>query len=325
MTAGRRTLVGGLAAAFPDIDVLASYLSPLSYLYYHRGITHSLPLLPLWALLLAAIFALIWRRKPGWRAYFGVCALGLATHIAGDLITAFGTMIFAPFSDARYALSATFIIDLWFTGIIVAALLGCAIWRRSGIPARAGVAVLVAYVGMQVVLQHRATEFGESFAATQQIRDARVSAIPRPVSPFNWTVVVANGDRFHYTHINLVRERVRDTNAAAGFIARLNAPYLPLHAAEWMVADRYGSAADEIALARDAFTHPAFGFYRWFAAFPVLLRVDAGGADRCVWFHDLRFLTPGRDGTPFRYGMCRQDGGSWTPYQLIGSARALVH
>lgn len=39
--------------------------------------------------------------KAGWRALYGVTALALAAHIAGDLITSFGTMIFAPLSDWR--------------------------------------------------------------------------------------------------------------------------------------------------------------------------------------------------------------------------------
>src|SRR5574339_390145 len=81
----RRVGLGFVAAAFPDVDVALSWLSPLAYLYYHRGVTP-------------------------WRAYFGVFAWCIAIHIAGDLITSFGTMIFAPFSDARYALSTTFII-----------------------------------------------------------------------------------------------------------------------------------------------------------------------------------------------------------------------
>src|SRR3954462_4045699 len=62
---GRRMVVGALGAAFPDSDVAASYLSPLSYLYHHRGVTHSLLLLPLWAVLLSLLFAFIWRRRHG--------------------------------------------------------------------------------------------------------------------------------------------------------------------------------------------------------------------------------------------------------------------
>src|SRR5918993_2230956 len=86
---GRRMLVGAAAAAFPDLDFVTSYLSPLSYLHHHRGITHSLLLLPLWAMLVAAIFAAIWRWKPPWRAYLGIAPIGIASHIAGALISAF--------------------------------------------------------------------------------------------------------------------------------------------------------------------------------------------------------------------------------------------
>src|SRR5438105_6777307 len=107
----RRIFVGFLAAAFPDIDFVSSYISPLSYLYHHRGITHSILFVPIWAFVIATMLAVLWRMKPGWRAYIGVAAWGIAVHIAGDIITNFGTMIFAPVSDARYALSTTFIID----------------------------------------------------------------------------------------------------------------------------------------------------------------------------------------------------------------------
>ena len=58
-----------------------------------------------------------------------VCLLALGLHIAGDVITSFGTMIYAPFSNARVAWSTTFIIDLWFSGIIVAGLAAAWAWR----------------------------------------------------------------------------------------------------------------------------------------------------------------------------------------------------
>jgi inner membrane protein len=323
---GRRMLVGAAAAAFPDLDFVTSYLSPLSYLYHHRGITHSVLLLPLWGLLVAAIFATLWRARPPWRAYIGIAAIGIASHIVGDLITAFGTMIFAPFSDARYALSATFIIDLWFSGIILAGLLASALWRTSRVPAIAGMALLVGYVGLQVVLQQRAIDFGEAYARDNLITGATVTAMPRPVSPFNWTVFVADATHYRYAHINLVRKTVRPPpDANTGFIARLDAAYRPRPDAQWLRAERYGSGAETSELARAAFSHDAFRFFRWFAAYPAFFRADAGEESRCAWFHDLRFITPGRDNTPFRYGMCRSEGGEWRPYQLVGDERKPVY
>ena len=323
---GRRMLVGAAAAAFPDLDFVTSYLTPLSYLYHHRGITHSVLLLPLWAALIALIFAALWRFRPGWRAYFGIAAIGVAAHIAGDLITSFGTMIFAPLSDARFALSATFIIDLWFTGIIVLGLLASAMWRGSRRPAIAASVVLAAYVGVQWVLQQQAIDFGREHARGAGMTAAKVTAMPRPVSPLNWTVFVDDGGRYRYAHVNLLRKTAPpEPDARTGFIATLDAPYRPLHDARWLDAGVYGSTAEEAALARDAYRQPDFRFFRWFAAYPALFRVDAGNPGSCVWFHDLRFITPGRSTTPFRYGMCREGASEWRPFQLIGDQRRAVY
>ncbi len=121
-TLPRRIAAGFLAAAAPDLDFVISYAGPVAYLEHHRGVTHSVLLLPLWALLLSWLLAKILREPRGWRALYGITALSLAAHIVGDIITSFGTIVFAPFSDWRAAIGTTFIIDLWFSGIIVAGL-----------------------------------------------------------------------------------------------------------------------------------------------------------------------------------------------------------
>jgi inner membrane protein len=315
---GRRIVVGFFAAAIPDLDVVVSWISPLAYLYHHRGVTHSLLMLPLWAMVLAWLCALLWRRDRSWRAYVGVIALGLAGHIAGDWITSFGTMMLAPFSDARFKLSTTFIIDLWFSAIIVAGLLLSLAWRKSRTPAIFGVAVLAAYVGFQFLLQQRAIEFATAYAQSGGLRQPRVSAMPRPVSPFNWMVVVEDGERYHYALISLSRREMPSPSAAQnGFIARLGAPYLPLEHAIWVQSDRYGPP-HHAALAKQALQQPQLAFLRWFAVYPVLYRVDSGNPSTCVWFQDLRFLTPGRDKWPFRYGACREGEGAWAAYELEG-------
>lgn len=321
----RRVLVGFFAAAFPDADVLFSYISPLAYLYHHRGITHSIPLLPLWAVALAWIFAYIWRNRPGWRAYAAVSALGVGMHILGDWITSFGTMIFAPFSDWRAALSTTFIIDLWFTGIILVALLTAALWRTNRAPAIAGLLVLGAYIGLQYLIQQRALDFGADYARAARLDGAAVSAQPRPVSPFNWMVIVEDGSRYYYSLVNFARREAPTLSPDAGLIARLAAPYLPAEQAVWVTVDRFGSDTERAALANQAFSAADFGFFRWFARYPVLFRIDEGNPETCVWFQDLRFFTPGRARWPFRYGVCRKPGTSWRPYELENGARFAVY
>jgi len=315
---GRRLFIGFLAAAAPDLDFVISTIGPVEFLLYHRGVTHSLVVLPLWAYLLARLCAVIWRRDRPWHAYFGVIALGLGIHIAGDWVTSFGTVVFAPLSDARVGLGTTFIIDLWFSGIILAGLAASVFWRASPVPAIAGLAALCSYIAFQGVLQQRALEWGEAYARDAGLKQAEVTAQPRPVSPFNWMVIVRSGEEARYSFINLARREPLRPAGNAGTIARLDAAYLPLGQAQWVHATRYGSSDAERATAREAWSQPQFAFFRWFAEEPVLLRVDSGNPSTCAWFQDLRFFTPGRDTWPFRYGMCREEGGPWQLFRLFG-------
>jgi inner membrane protein len=321
---GRRIFIGFLATAAPDLDFVFGYLGPIEYLYHHRGITHSLILLPLWAFLLARLAALAWRRDRPWRAYFGIVAMGLGLHIAGDWITSFGTILLAPLSDWRFGIGTTFIIDLWFTAIILAGLGASVIWRRTPFPAIAGLAALCGYVAFQGVQQQRAIDWGESYAKRAGLSQATVAAQPRPVSPYNWMVIVRNGDDVRYSFVNLVRREPLAAPPGAGLVRRLDAPYLPLELAKWVHASRYGTSEPERAVAREAWAQPQLEFFRWFAEEPVLLRVETGNPSTCAWFQDLRFFTPARSAWPFRYGMCREGGGTWRLFQLVGEERLPV-
>lgn len=285
----------------------------MEYLATHRGVTHSLVLLPAWALLYSWILAVALREPGGWRALYGVVVLALGAHIAGDLITSFGTIVLAPVSDWRAAIGTTFIIDLWFTGIILAGLAGSAVFHRSRIPATAASVLLAGYVGLQYVQKERAEDFGEAYARSLGLREARVVVHPRPVSPFNWTVFVSDEETHRFAHVNLIREEPRRYQPGDGFIARIDAPYLPLEQAVWVSRPRYG--ATDQAMIREAWNSPALAVFRWFADLPAFDGMSKGST--CVWFVDLRFLTPGREGMPFRYGACRD--GPQAPWRFVTS------
>lgn len=305
--------LGFFAAAFPDVDVAFSVISPLAYLQYHRGITHSILLLPVWAWAVAWMWSRVRRNAAAFKAYLVVSALAIGIHILGDLITSFGTLILSPISDRRFEWGTTFIIDLWFSGIILAGLLGSWLVRRSRIPAVVGLLVLAGYVAFQWAQQLEAVEVGENYAREQGFDDYRVTALPRPVSPFNWMIVIEQPRAYHYAFVNLRRTRSVPASADDGFIRRLDAAYVPAATAKWARVLRFG-AGESVALAEQAWEQPNFAFFRWFAALPVIADVEHGDPS-CVWFRDLRFLTPGRTTWPFVYGMCRAEGGVWKAYE----------
>jgi inner membrane protein len=243
-------------------------------------------------------------------------------HILGDLITSFGTMIFAPLSSTRVEWGTTFIIDLWLTGIIVAALVGAWIWRSSRIPGLIGIAVVLGYIGLQWQLGRQATEIGIAYVHAQAIPAARVRALPRPVSPFNWMIIVTEPDRYHYANVNLRRKQPLAQGPEAGFVRRLDMHYLPIERLRWQTLPKFGDGAAR-AFSEEAWRQDEFAFYRWFAAYPLVAEVSRENGADCVWFRDLRFLTPGRESWPFRYGMCREPGGAWHAYSYPEGGSAL--
>jgi inner membrane protein len=125
--------------------------------------------------------------------------------------------------------------------------------------------------------------------------------------------------------VNTRRTEPLRVTPADHFIRRFSAPYLPLAQAEWRSVRKYGDPGDA-ALARSAWDHPEFAFFRWFAQFPVADGIERSSSDVCVWFIDLRFATPGRETVPFRYGLCRPVEGSWRAFRSDGAlGRIAIH
>lgn len=316
-------VAGALAATFPDIDYLLHAVSEMSYLRGHRGVTHSLLLLPLWALLIAWLMPRLVRRSGqgvDWRAFYAVACAGIAIHIAGDLITQFGTMILAPLSDRRFGFGTTFIIDLPLTGILLAGLLASAAARRSRWPAAVGLLALCVWVGVGALGRAEALAAARGYAASRGIAAVAVDAAPRPASPFNWTAIVFDGERYHYAHLNTRRTEPLEAGPDASFLRRFSAPYLPASMAQWQVRERFGDdGASE--LARAVWEAPDFAFFRWFAMFPVLDDAGPRGAERCASFRDLRFEIPAREATLFRYGLCGNGRGGWKLFEQTAGGR----
>jgi len=319
-------LVGAVAGAFPDIDVLARWAGEMAYLRHHRGITHSLLLAPLWAVLLAvlmsAAFASVRAPGVGWKSLYAIALAAIVAHIAGDWITHFGTLLLAPLSDARFGLGAVFIIDPVFSGLLLAGLLAAAVWPRQRWPALAGLALAGGWVALAWDARRDALAEGHAHAQRAGIAVVEVDAMPRPASPFNWTVVVYDGHSYHVAHLNTRRREPRVAGPDAGWLRRLSAVYAPARLATWELVPRFGNGADA-AWARQVWQHEQLATFRWFAAAPVLVRTTErraadGRVERCAVFGDLRFGFPGRGEVPFRYGLCLHGERGATLVRLVG-------
>jgi membrane-bound metal-dependent hydrolase YbcI (DUF457 family) len=119
-----------IGAELPDLDFLFDLGGPIVGFQHHRGITHAFAGALGLALLAAGILYTVLRYRPYW-SLVGLLYLGALLHIWMDYLTSYGTQIFLPFDAGRYTADAVFIIDFFYTGLIVTALLVIRMVRRQ--------------------------------------------------------------------------------------------------------------------------------------------------------------------------------------------------
>jgi len=305
-----RFLLGGAAALFPDSDwVIQLFADELVYLNLHRGITHSLIMLPFWALLLGWLIARFWPQKRDWRDAALIVGISIGIHILLDFITSYGTKLFAPLAGAPLAFPSTFIIDPWITLILLLGAL--AAWYRPGrLLPRCSLAVLAAFLLFQGSMKLNALEHAREAASDKGFPSAQVHALPQPISPLHWHLIVETVDSQYDARLGFLR---RPTSVAedAGLLRRHWQAFNPPQALIWQEWPRYGRP-EQADFAREAWRQPEFEGFREFARLPYLWGVKTRDGQRCAVFHDLRFRIEGLDESPFQFAMCRDEQGDWS-------------
>ncbi|MBL3601771.1 MAG: metal-dependent hydrolase [gamma proteobacterium endosymbiont of Lamellibrachia anaximandri] len=295
-----RMTVTAVAAVFPDIDYLSFWLDPLVFLAdWHRTATHSFLLMPVWAGLLGSLFMLFRPARARWRSVYGLCALGITTHLLLDLMTVFGIRIFYPASEAHYSFGTTFIIDLITTSILAVVLFHFLRRHRRSV-ALSGMALIIMYWGIQWVLKTQA----HTIAADQVTVAAHVYALPQPFSPFYWKLIRRSEDSYEVAYLSLLADET-------GLLTLYRGP----KALHWRQYSLLGSNIGLHSMVREAWQHHRFNKFRSFAQFPVLYRVDQEESTTCVWFTDMRYTLPFIQ-PAFRYGMCKNIDSPWHLYRL---------
>ena len=315
-----RMAAGFLAAAFPDADFIFWFFGDLAYLNNHRGWTHSVVMLPVWALLLSVAFAWLWRGRYHWRQFYAISAMGIGAHILGDIITAYGTMILAPLSMMKFAFATTFILDPWFSGIILLALLlAWAFKPYSRHIAVMGLVLLVSFVGYQARQHQKALDIARAYAMDKGWQAAEVHALPQFLLPYHWKLVVIDQDQYHVAYVNLIKQQQQHATVAdmqQGFIRGVLDYFRPRNQLNWLVRERYGKQNDMHSLAREIWSLDEFRDIRRFMRFPALDRIEQRAEGTCGVFVDLRFVIDGVRNSPFQFGACRKQQQIWHLYRF---------
>ncbi|MDF1511229.1 metal-dependent hydrolase [Robertmurraya sp. DFI.2.37] len=191
------TAVG--ASLIPDIDVI-SQLWDTGGLYqmWHRGITHSIFLTPIWALLFYLLAILLFKVKDKRLFFLGLLAVFI--HNTSDLFNAWGTGYLEPFSSIRITFGTIPIVDLVFWVILaVAFLLSRKNKERSPFYFRAAWGLIVLHLVIQTT--QGALIYKNYQAEYEQI------ALSADFVPWNFTVITKTEDEVKLYHDNLFKEK----------------------------------------------------------------------------------------------------------------------
>ncbi len=313
----REAWTGFFAAMFPDADALLSPGSTAFYVTHHRGLSHSFLLIPIWAVALALVAALVppvaqgdARRRLA--RLFAISAAGLASHILLDWITSFGTMFLSPWSWARFSLDWVFIVDLYLSGILVASLFWARLPAARGQrAARLGLFAATLYIFFCGLRHRDAMRVAKDLAGPAA---ARWAAIPQPLSSSRWMLVFPDdtGTRARFVDLDKPAEHgtfapPSRTQAAqaqpwpggfGSFLAGLASLYeAPERAPETFTPGANGVFAEK------AMSDPAAAPFRRFARFPAAMQTTNADGSIAVTLVDLRFGVVGRRFNRFNFVM----------------------
>jgi len=300
-----------LLSMAPDADILLRFFSDTVYLQHHRGLTHSLLMLPLWAWLVFSLGSRRIKQHPGMPWLIG---LALLLHICLDLITTFGTMILAPFSDWRASLDLLFIIDPFLTACLLLPLLPGLIWkqhvRKLGV---LSLLLMFSYLGLTFSNQQQAI----NLAKKTHPNAIAVNALPLAFSPWHWQMIVTYPNHYVRAEVNLKpgfpgTSMLFDESFVTGLLSsKITGPDNIL----WQELPAMHTVKQAQGL-------PGTAFYAWFARYPVLLKQHAD----YIEFGDLAFGGGAPGVRPaFQLHIDLKDGASESNSALSAHASGITH
>lgn len=181
------TIVG---SQIPDIDTILKLRNNAVYLRNHRGITHSIPAVILWPLIIVAILRPFFPDANLLHLWLWTF-LAVFLHVFVDIFNAYGTQALRPFTPKWVALG---VINTFDPFIFTLHVLGLLIWIAGVHPGYTFLAIYIVIIAYYIIRfsAHRKVE-----AEVQRMIPDATDIIVAPTLRFNnWRIAVMNKRQF---------------------------------------------------------------------------------------------------------------------------------
>lgn len=239
MVAGVLGLLSGLA---PDLDAfIRSQSDPLLALEFHRQFTHSLLFIPIGSLICALVLHPLIAKTRGlsFKQSWLYCALGYGTHALLDSCTTYGTQLFWPLTNERFAWNTISIIDPVYT-LPILILLVFAIWKRDPWLARVAFLWALIYPTLGMIQRDRAEAVGWQLAQERQHTPIRLEAKPSFANILVWKVVYETEHRYYVDAVRVgTSVKTYPGESIAKLDVSLDFPWLDLNSQQAKDIERF--------------------------------------------------------------------------------------
>lgn len=238
----------------PDLDIIAyPWLDKMQQLSWHRGLSHSI----LMCFVAAAVFGWllaklhhkkgVTQKQATWFVF-----ITWVTHITIDCFTSYGTQIFEPFSDHRFALNNMSIIDISFTLPMLTGLLLVLFFQRDSaartIIGRVTALWLCLYAIASFVLKDQANRYFEHQLAERGITPSRMMTAPTISNIFLWRMLAEVDGQYHIAYWSVFDDPQRpcriDKTASGHTLLNPLENYPQVQKLSWFAKDWHKVVAD---------------------------------------------------------------------------------
>ncbi|OZT12835.1 hypothetical protein CHN50_10435 [Priestia aryabhattai] len=185
-------MIGVIAGSLaPDLDTILKLKNNAHYIRNHRGITHSIPAVALWPLLIIVIVSLFFPNANLFHLWIWTFA-AVIIHVFVDVFNAYGTQALRPFTDKWIALGVINTFDYFIFSVHVVAIL---IWFLGMSP---GPTFITMY---SIIALYYVWRFYMRHQIAKKIRQKFPDVVKMNISPTirftHWHLAITTKESFH--------------------------------------------------------------------------------------------------------------------------------
>ncbi|WP_210611147.1 metal-dependent hydrolase [Priestia flexa] len=185
-------MIGVIAGSLaPDLDTILKLKNNAHYIRNHRGITHSIPAVALWPLLIIVIVSLFFPNANLFHLWIWTFA-AVIIHVFVDVFNAYGTQALRPFTDKWIALGVINTFDYFIFSVHVVAIL---IWFLGMSP---GPTFITMY---SIIALYYVWRFYMRHQIAKKIREKFPDVVKMNISPTirftHWHLAITTKESFH--------------------------------------------------------------------------------------------------------------------------------